>query len=65
MIHLLPFELLLMIFNVLDDNRDKLKLITLNKYFYNNLYFDSLSLEFDGNVNLNKINQIKYRMYTY
>jgi hypothetical protein len=53
MIHLLHFELLLMIFDILDIIT-KLKLIKSNKYFYNNLYFDSFSLKYIENVNLNK-----------
>jgi hypothetical protein len=48
----IPFELPLMIFNFL-DNKTKLKLIKSNKYFHNNLYFDSFSSDVE-NVNLNK-----------
>jgi hypothetical protein len=59
MIHLLPFELLFVIFNALDDNRDKLKLIKSSKYFYNSLYFDSFSLKCIENVNLNERYLIK------
>jgi hypothetical protein len=36
-----------------------LRLIALNKYFYNNLYFDSFSLGCIENVNLNKYYLIK------